>query len=312
MVSTENIDVCEFSFSTLPETGFYEVLGKRGTGKTTWTKYILQFSKYAKTGMFIVMCGSETIKETWSDIVHPMYIQDASVQYLESLKNDRNNLMRKKKKKDLLESDHVTLILDDVASNKKIMKSAILTYLACNSRHLHMSIFILAQYHCQLSTEVRNQNDFIFMLATSDRKSIKRIYEEYASCANERIFRALLTFCTSDHGLFVVNNQISGNNITKICSTAKITNYNDLEFERLGAPKMLEFADSMYIDVDTVIPSVEDAQEWFHYKSEHDNDNTIIDTLSDGTLSRVDLTKKMRNSRKIFTDRQGKIIIRKV
>ena len=302
MSSTENIDVCEFSFSSLPETGFYEVLGKRGTGKTTWTKYMLQFSKYAQSGIHIVMCGSETIKESWQEVIHPMYIQDASIQYLEKLRDDRNNVVKKRKKTNgLSDSEHVTLILDDVASNKKIMRSAVLTYLACNSRHLHMSIFILAQYHCQIPTEVRNQNDYVFMLATSDRKSIKRIYEEYASCTNERIFRALLTFCTSDHGLFIINNQTSGNDLSTICGTSKISDFENLEFVKLGSEELWNFADAMYIDVDTIVPTVEDAEHWLGTTTRIEND-----------IDNDDLSQKMRNSRKIFSDRYGKIIIRKV
>lgn len=310
MTSSESVDVHEFSFSSLPDTGFYEVLGKRGTGKTTWTKYILQFSKYAKTGIFVVMCGSETIKESWAQVVHPMYIQDASVQYLEKLRDDRNAVVKKRKKQNELQDvEHVTLVLDDVASNRKIMRSGILSYLACNSRHLHMSIFILAQFHCQVPPEVRNQNDYIFMLSTSDRKSIKRIYEEYASCSNERIFRALLTFCTSDHGLFVVNNSSSGNDLSDICSTAKIENYEALEFVKLGAPEMWAFADSMYIDVDTIVPSVEHANEW---AANNSDDSTMVDNMMVDDETKRDLTQKMRNSQKTFTDRHGKIIIRKV
>ena len=296
MTSTENIDIREFSFSTLPNTGFYEVLGKRGTGKTTWTKYMLQFSKYASSGIHIVMCGSETIKESWKDVIHPMYIQDASVQYLEKLRDDRNDVVRKRKREHILpDFEHVTLILDDVASNKKIMRSSVLSYIACNSRHLHMSVYILAQYHCQIPPEVRNQNDYIFMLSTSDRKSIKRIYEEYASCSNERLFRAILSFCTSDYGLFIINNQTSNNELSTICATAKIDDISNLKYMKLGSEELWSFADRMYIDVDNTV---------LHNKEMVDH---LMEQRNDD-----DLKKKMRNSLKTYSDRYGKIIIRKI
>jgi DNA replication initiation complex subunit (GINS family) len=113
-----------------------------------------------------------------------------------------------------------------------------------------------------------------------------------------------LTFCTSDHGLFVINNQTSGNNLIDICSTSKISNFEELTFVKLGSSELWEFADAMYIDVDTVIPSAEDAQEWVDQ-----NVNSGDDIHSP---TRTDLTNRMRNSRKIFSDRYGKIIIRKV
>ena len=60
---TELVDVQPYHWSTLPPCGFFEVLGKRGTGKTTWTQHILQSSPHKSSGLFVVMAGSETAKQ---------------------------------------------------------------------------------------------------------------------------------------------------------------------------------------------------------------------------------------------------------
>ena len=255
-MNNENVDISEFSFSSLPACGFYEVLGKRGTGKTSWTKYILQFSKYATVGIFTVMCGSETVRAAWGDVVHPMYLHDPSIQFLKTIHADRNAVLKahRKKKTSPMDVEHMTLILDDVASNKKIMRSPELAYLASNSRHLHMTVFLLAQYHCQIPAEIRSQNDYLFMLTTVDKKTIKRIYEEYVSMCDLRVFKAVVTYCTADRGLLVINNQCIGNTLSDVCYSARISNYSTLQIPTMGPSELWEFADRRYIDDDIVLP----------------------------------------------------------
>jgi hypothetical protein len=292
-MTSQTIDVQQFEFSTLPPTGFYEVLGKRGTGKTTWTKHILQSSQYAREGLFIVMGGSETVRDSWSDVIHPLYVVDASVEYLEILTAERNQLIRKNKQHDrqLQPHEHVTLILDDVSSIKAVMKSQALSYLASNSRHLHMAIFILAQSHTQVPTEVRSQNDFLFVLSTADSKNIQRIREEYASSIDKRVFRTVLSFCTNERGLLVVDNRTSSDDVSAICYMARNPGLHGVTHDRLGPEKMWLFAQSRYINQS--VPSAEDAETWaIHQQQEHD------------------ITKKIQDSRKIYKDKRGQIVIR--
>lgn len=295
-MTSQTIDVTQFDFSALPATGFYEVLGKRGTGKTTWTKHILQSSRYAREGLFIVMGGSETVRDSWSDVIHPLYVVDASVEYLEHLTHERNQLIRKNKQlsREMQPSEHVTLILDDVASIKAVMKSQALSYLASNSRHLHMAIFILAQAHTQVPTEVRSQNDFLFVLSTADGKNIQRIREEYASSVDKRVFRTMLSFCTNQRGLFVVDNRTASENVSMICSMARNPGLHLITQPRLGPEALWAFAKSRYINLDKSVPSAEDAKNWETHR----------------TLEKKDLTKKIQDSRKIYKDKHGQIVIR--
>lgn len=291
---TEYVDLTEFSFSSLPRTGFYEVLGKRGTGKTTWTKYMLQFTPHAHVGMFVVMCGSETIRESWSEVIHPMYIQGPRVDYLETVVNDRNELIRESRLagRALKEEEHLTLVLDDVASVRRIMRSNVLAYLASNSRHLHMSIFLLAQYHCQIPAEIRNQNDLIFMLATHDQKTIRRVHAEYASCLDRRAFEHVVSYCTDNYGMLVIDNRSIGSDFDSICFSARISDYNELQFAKLGSQSLHQFIDHWYFDENH--PTDQEAVEWTQSQQEKD------------------MVKQIMGNRRIFQDRRGKLVIRTV
>jgi hypothetical protein len=281
---TELVDVKAYDWETLPDCGFFEVLGKRGTGKTTWTQYILQSSPTRETGNFIVMAGSETAKSTWSKIVHPIFVVDPDINYLENLRDTQNDLVRKYTKSGgpFPSERKITLILDDVSSNKKLMRSQIMSYLASNSRHLQMSIFVLAQYHCQIVTEVRNQFDQVFMLSTSDTKSIVRLHAEYCSGVDFRIFKHVLSHVTQDHGMLVIDNQATSAQIDSICFYANMDTYPPL-LEKLGASAVWEFGEDYYCDEHATRPDTALADEWQQNQEDH----------------------------LVITDRKGKLIIRK-
>lgn len=284
---TELVDVASYDWADLPPCGFFEVLGKRGTGKTTWTQYILQHSPSRFTGNFIVMAGSETAKSSWSKVVHPIFVVDADLQYLEKLRDTQNELVRQyaRSGEPVPACRQVTLVLDDVSSNKKLMRSQILSYLASNSRHLQMSIYVLAQYHCQIVTEVRNQFDLVFMLSTSDTKSIVRLHSEFCSGVDIRIFKHILAHVTQDYGMLVINNQATSTQIDSICFHATMPTYPPV-IERLGPSEVWEFGEDYYYDEHSTRPDTLTADEWQR-------------------------TQEEQQAHLVITDRKGKLIIRK-
>jgi hypothetical protein len=312
-MSTTTIDIKQYDFSTIPQTGFIEILGKRGTGKTTWTQYILTQSPSKDQGLFIVIGGSETVKESWSQFIHPLYVHDASIEYLERLRDQRNARIRhfQRLRRAFPTSEHVTLVFDDIASNKKIMRSPILGYLASNSRHLHMSIIILAQYHCQIPPEIRNQFDFVVILATSDAKTIGRVHSEFCSIIDLRSFRSVLAFATQKHGACIINNQSASMEITDVISYGLMETY-PVVVQELGSPQLWTFARERYIDVDMVVPSKSDAEQWVRKRSQDEDSESVSQRDDDNDTYSKSAHVAEHVSRFIHTDRHGKIVVRKV
>lgn len=295
MVQQTSVDLTRFDFSTLPDTGFFEILGKRGTGKTTWTQYITQFSPHKDTGTFIVIVGSESVRRSWESLVAKAFVIDVDdgVNQLERIKRTQSKLQRDRDNQSddntsvLTPShpaEHLTLIMDDVASNNEIMRSNALRYLASNSRHLNMCIFILAQYHVQIPSEVRAQFDIVFMLTTADKRNIERIHAEYCSCTDIRLFRAILTHATEDHGLLVIDNQTAHHDIVEMCAHASIDAYPPI-LARVGAPEQWNFTNEYFIDHKTTVPPVNTAERWqiqrlsTVHKEQHDKRGVIITRL---------------------------------
>ena len=309
--ATQVVDIKRFDFASLPRTSLQIILGKRGTGKSSLCQYIAQCSTTCGTGVFVAMCGSETVKESWARSIHPIFIQDPSVEYLESFRDQRNQLVRtyRRRKEPIPDSEHCTLILDDVASIRRIMRSPVLAYLASNSRHLCTSIFVLAQYACQVPAEIRNQFDLIFMLATADTKTIRRMHAEYCSITDLRIFEKVLAASTGEHGVLVIDNRAVTDRIEQVCFYGKIDTY-PFEIKRLGPPSAWAFGDMHYMDIDGgSVPTAAEAAEWERSLA-RDVDDDAEDSLSehDSPFIRRDI----RESRRVFEDRHGRVVVRRL
>jgi hypothetical protein len=256
------VDLHEFDFTTLPPTGFFELVGKRGTGKTTWAQHILQYSQWRSSGMFVVIAGSEMVKIAWSKLIHPMYIIDGAmaVKYLESIKDHQNQCIREFGS-DYPDSFHITIIFDDVASDKRLMNSPVLRYLASNSRHLHMSIYILAQYHMQIVKEVRQQFDYVFILNTSDKRTMRNIHDEFCSNVDMHLFTPVLACATKQFGLLVIDNRTNSPRIEDVCAYATMI-YPSPLLERLGSEELWTYADSQFVSPNANRPSLAQADAW--------------------------------------------------
>ena len=144
--TTSIVNVKPYDFSRLPSFGFFLIIGKRGTGKSTYANYALQHSPVKSTGLFCVMCGSISVKQAWSNVIPKLFLVDPGVEYLHTLRLEQEKHVSKYGEHNLPDEHKVTLVLDDIAASKSIMRSKELQYLASNSRHLGLTILILAQY----------------------------------------------------------------------------------------------------------------------------------------------------------------------
>ena len=86
MSNHETTEVHEFNIKDIPYNGFIQILGKRGTGKTSWAKHICANLEDNGEGIFIVMAGSEKVKESWAEMVPKLFIVDPNEAYLEKIK----------------------------------------------------------------------------------------------------------------------------------------------------------------------------------------------------------------------------------
>ena len=301
MERTSTVDITPYNFKHLPLSGFFLILGKRGTGKSTYASYVLQFSPVKSTGLFCVMCGSVSVKQAWAPIIPKLFLIDPSVAYLHSLRVQQEAHISKYGEHGLPDRYKVTLVLDDVASSKLIMRSKELQYLASNSRHLGITIVILAQYLYQVTSEVRSQFDLIMCLSTSNLRNITTLHAEFCNSVSIRVFRSVLQAVTDNFGILIVDNTRNGD-IEDVCSYARINPYPPV-LQKLGAPSAWTFSKNHFCDLDALKQSRTRASE-----DDIDDDDEDVG----GRMSVDNVFMDVVDNTKTYSDRFGKVVVRRI
>ena len=295
-----NLDLVFYNFNTLPTSGFFLLLGKRGTGKTTYAQWIATFSNYKQIGIYCAIVGSEAVKQAWETIIPDIYIYDPpmAIDFLKRLRHIQNQaIMNAKAQNTEFNPElHVTLFMDDVASIPSIMKCPELAYLASNSRHLQTTIFITSQHIHQIPSQVRGQFDMIMSLATSSMKNIKVLHEEYASGIDVRTFKHIIAVATEDRGIMILDNTKSSTVATDVCFYARIDPYPPT-LVRLGHPDLWSYAAGHSSKV-------------LKHEIKQMKDSDVMEVDSDAMV--IDELDPILDDRRVISDKHGRLSIRKL
>ena len=150
----------------------------------------------------------------------------------------------------------------------------------------------------QCPSEVRKQAELIFVHATGNRKLIATLHEEYAGCCEIRIFRSILGALTENYGVLAIDNRKNTLNIEDCCFFAK---YDiKIPIAPFGSSTMRLYADKHHLDLDMSGNLTVTNQ---NVRALLDEDDSI-----DGISEQI---KDVLDTRRIYTDRIGQVVIRK-
>ncbi len=222
LTGNEIHELDEFDFATqLLEYGYYLVLGKRRSGKTTMARLVSQHTARHKTAQHVVIAGNENIKEQWAEIVHPIYIHDGfsidgktkdassdvAIAALDQIIKEQQRRVRECSilKVPFPEEWKVILFIDDCGTMKKFMHSPQMKWLASNGRQIKTDIFIIIQKLTHACTESREGADGVMCLQTAHAATIKSLHGEFLSTIPIKLFQTVLAGATQNRGMLIIN-----------------------------------------------------------------------------------------------------------
>jgi len=298
------IGIRRFDLNKLPAHGLAVNVGKRGTGKTSMEMYLSRHSPRAKTAIWIVMAGSEPVKQAWRKLVHPMFVMDPSIEYLEKLRAQQNKLAEKYPEDGEVpypEELEIELIIDDCGTLRWFMHSEILKWWAANGRHLHVNIRVMLQYIYMSPTDFRENIDSLRVQATGNLRNIQTLQREYVTCTSLREFTAILLQITSNRGTLFIDNGVNAQNVSDICYKFRLTKQDLADTTTLGSDKLRAWADkhskeNMMRELQKQRQEEGEEEDWV------ENDEEILREMADVSWEDCETTA--------YSDRFGRIIVR--
>jgi len=211
-----------------------QVLSKRGGGKSTIIKALLQSMKDYPVCYIISM--SEKFSPFFSGIVPDCFIwykfETTIIKKLLLRQREIIKLKEEKKKEGKFIDSRVVIVMDDCLADVKNWKNdPYLTELMLNGRHYNISLIMSSQDPLGLSPLMRNNMDYVFILASDSYLNRKKIFENYCSCLPDRAsFERVFAELTENYCSLVVINRGNRKDITDKIAWYKAPDLKNVKF----------------------------------------------------------------------------------
>lgn len=207
---TENVEIKRFNMTEMTTNGKCPTIaffGKRGSGKSVLMKEVLYHYHLAGVPRACVFSSTEGCNSFFGGFIAPICIHSpVSVAAITHV-FEQQKALKMKKELGLIDADQdirLILVLDDLAFDKALLKSKVLSEICLNGRHSEIILLISIQYLMDLNVSCRSNIDYCFLMSDNNADNHKRIHTAFASGYNFRTFQAVFAACTRDHESFVL------------------------------------------------------------------------------------------------------------
>ncbi len=171
------------------------VVGKTGSGKTSWIKHMCRACFHPDNKVFsavYVMCTTAGVSSDYTFVRNKRYVfKELKNDFIEQLLERQEKFIKQKKTQEVL------LILDDIIG-ENLTHNSPLEKVITSGRHYHISVVMLIQHITKLPPVVRNNCKYIFVLDTSIQ-SYRPLFDLNPYYIDEKEFRAFLQKKTKNY-----------------------------------------------------------------------------------------------------------------
>ena len=251
-MSKKNIGVSlklnKFDMNRIGDDSVVVLIGKRNTGKSYLTKYILYNNKSIPVGT--VISGTEGANEFYSAIVPPVFIHEEYTPLILNNVLKRQKIIMKKlnKGQDRNLDPRAFLILDDCLYDNTWQKDKNIRSCFMNGRHYKLMFILTMQFALGIPPNLRTNVDFVFILRENIWSNRKRLYDHYAGMfPTFEMFCETMDQCTENFECLVIDNTSKSNKIEDQVYWYKADKAPNF---KIGAPAFWQFSANNMRDED--------------------------------------------------------------
>jgi len=247
-----SLKIREFKFSQMCAHPVIVMIAKRGSGKSILCAEVLKYFDDYPVGAII----SETdelvsyYSSFFPDIyIHPDYSQVTASEILERQKKMKEKRKKKNEKGYKLDIRSFLLMDDCLANNADWKKDVNIRKIFMNGRHYGLLYILTMQYPLGIHPELRENIDYVFLLACNKTATQKKIYDAY--CGIFPTFGAFLEVfqkLTDNYGCMVIDSRSNKNNIQDVVFWFKANNRSWSKRNKFGCRQFRYIHDDNYDD----------------------------------------------------------------
>lgn len=207
----DKLEIEEFQLSSMCDSPSIVMVAKRGSGKSWVARAILDHFSDIPVGMIIA--PTDRMNCFYGNFFPSTYIfYEYKTKIIENI-IARQILIIKKQKEKRAEGKYIDarafIIMDDCLGDKKSwVNDKPIQELLFNGRHYRIMYILTMQFPLGITPELRNNFDYVFLLADDIITNLKRIYDHYAGIFPDfGSFRQVFAHLTADFGSMVLNNR---------------------------------------------------------------------------------------------------------
>lgn len=238
----------KFDMNRIGDDSVVVLIGKRNTGKSYLTKYILYNNKSIPVGT--VISGTEGANEFYSAIVPPVFIHEEYTPLILNNVLKRQKIIMKKlnKGQDKNLDPRAFLILDDCLYDNTWQKDKNIRSCFMNGRHYKLMFILTMQFALGIPPNLRTNVDFVFILRENIWSNRKRLYDHYAGMfPTFEMFCETMDQCTENFECLVIDNTSKSNKIEDQVYWYKADKAPNF---KIGAPAFWQFSANNMRDED--------------------------------------------------------------
>lgn len=167
----------DFKIEEMPHSRISLILGQRESGKTKLLCHLINNNKWIDKIKTIYIMTTNSSDTVYADIVptkQKFLFRPKDINILEEL------IMLQKIKQQENITDHIVIVIDDcITFASNLTKKEYIRDIFFNNRAYRISLYLTMQYPFNLSTELRCQIDYKFVLQNGTAV-ITKIHEQYA------------------------------------------------------------------------------------------------------------------------------------
>jgi tRNA A37 threonylcarbamoyladenosine biosynthesis protein TsaE len=250
------LNIKKFNMNLFCDNPAISIIGKRGSGKTTLIKNIMQHLYNNKqVDEFIVISPLDNLRKSYEDFVNKVYGYDNELieQILHTQDENITNAMRTN-----TPAKKIMVILDDCLVSKGLwMNDHALMELLFNGRHYNISYIFTMKFPLGITPELRCNFDYIFLFNEDNYNNLKRLYDHYAGFfPTFASFKVVLNRLSQNYGtMTIINRGVYESFLDKIYFYKATILKNKLYFPNVSLCEIkknhLNNAVSDTIDIDT-------------------------------------------------------------